>query len=41
MRVWHSGNPAYVNDFTFFMSPIVLRPYFFAVDVSTVNVSES
>ena len=34
MRVLHSGKPANVNDFTFFMSPIVFTPYFFAVDVS-------
>ncbi len=41
MRVWHSGKPAYENDLTFFMSPIVFRPYFCAVDLSTVNVSVS
>ena len=41
MRVRHSGKPAYVNDLTFFMSPIVFTPYFFAVEVSMPNESES
>ncbi len=41
IRVLHSGKPAYENDFTFFMSEIVLTPSLFAVFVSMVNVSLS
>jgi len=41
VRVRHSGKPANENDFTFFMSGIVLTPSFFAVDVSMPNESES
>ena len=41
IRVLHSGNAAYENDFTFFRSEIFFTPSLFAVFVSIVKVSLS